>query len=61
MMQSRIIPEEKVYVKFDDEGNTELIKNNSFQPGFNYRRVHYTAEDKIKKSFFSGEQPFIDP
>lgn len=43
MNKSRIVEEQKVYVKFDDQGNTDLVKSNSFQPGFNYRRVHYTA------------------
>lgn len=61
MNKSRIVPEQKVYVKFDDLGNTELVKSNSFQQGFNFRRVHYTAENETKTGFFSGDQLFVDP
>lgn len=59
-MRSRILPEEKVYVKFDDDGNTSMVKSGGFQPGFSYRRVHYTEEDVIKSGLFSGDQVFMD-
>ncbi len=54
MNQSRLVSEEKVYVKFDDDGNTEFVKGLDLLPGFSYRRVHYTREDQQRTSFLSG-------
>jgi hypothetical protein len=54
MNQSRLVSEEKVYVKFDADGNTEFVKGGDLQPGFSFRRVHYTREDQQRTNFLTG-------
>jgi hypothetical protein len=40
MEHSRVVLEDKVYVKYDGEGNTEYVKGAELPGGFSYRRVH---------------------
>ena len=59
MNKSRLILEDKVYVKFDDEGNTSIVDHDHLEPGFCYRRVKDTHEGD-RKSLFNMPEAFID-
>lgn len=43
---SRLVGEDKVYIKYDPINYvTSLDKSNNFVAGNSYRRVHYTHDD----------------
>jgi hypothetical protein len=47
-----VLSEEKVYVKFDSDGHTEVVRGSEGLPsGYSYRRVHFSSENEMKTEF----------
>ena len=59
MNSSGIREEDAKYLRFDSEGRTSLESRMSHDSDYNYRKVHYTHEDKIRES--SSKGIFKDP
>ena len=60
MNKSRLVAEEKIYVKFDHSGNTQLVKSKNIEPGFSYRRIHDTHEELRQGVFSNKSELFVD-
>lgn len=60
MNKSRLVAEEKLYVKFDASGKTEVVSSKKLQSGFKYRHVHDTNEQLRRSIFSSSRGPFVD-
>lgn len=55
---SKILDEDKIFVKVTQSGLTEIIKSKNIEPGARYRRVHYT-QYQLKKSKYHRAH-FVD-